>query len=103
MINRIETMADVAFFTKAIIDEGVNLHPDTDFREYANLLTNENTYSDTEAETRNELMSQAFSVCEKNGVDIYDFMCEIFLKATCLDQFIPLPSAILSDDYFSQG
>jgi hypothetical protein len=95
MINRIETIDDVACFAQAIIEEGVNLHPDNDFSEYVNDATNENTYSETEAEMRNELMRQAFAVCENNGVDIYSFMCEIFLKVTGLDQYIPLPSSIL--------
>ena len=42
-------------------------------------------------------MEQCFEVCEKNGVDIYDFSMEIYLKETGLDKFIPLPSSIKED------
>ena len=42
-------------------------------------------------------MNQCFTVCEKNGVDIYDTMSEVALKETGLDKFIPLPSAAYSE------
>lgn len=93
MQKQIKTTKDVVAFAKQLIKEGVNFHPDDDFKNYINLETSEPTYSTEEAELRNELMNQCFTVCEKNGVDIYDTMSEVALKETGLDKFIPLPSA----------
>ena len=97
MLKQINTSNDVVAFAKQLIKEGVNFHPDDDFKNYINLETDEPTYSNEEAELRNELMNQCFAVCEKNGVDIYDTMSEVALKETGLDKFIPLPSAAYSE------
>ena len=91
MFKQINTSNDVVAFAKQLINEGVNFHPDDDFKNYINLETDEPTYSNEEAELRNELMNQCFAVCEKNGVDIYDTMIEVALKETSLDKFTPLP------------
>lgn len=96
MLRQIKTTKDVVSFAKQLIKEGVNFHTDDDFSEYINLETKEPTYSKEEADFRNELMNQCFSVCKKNKVDIYDIMNEIALKETGLDKFIPLPSAAYS-------
>jgi len=92
MLKQITTTKDVAAFAKQLIKEGVSFHPDDDFDDYINLETKEPTYSKNEADFRNELMNQCFSICEKNGIDIYDTMNEVALKETGLDKFIPLPS-----------
>lgn len=92
MLKQIKTTKDVVAFAKQLIKEGVNFHPDDEFKNYINLETNEPTYSTEEAEFRNKLMNQCFAVCEKNGVDIYDTMSEVALKETGLDKFIPLPA-----------
>ncbi len=92
MLKQITTTKDVAAFAKQLIKEGVSFHPDDDFNDYINLETKEPTYSKNEADFRNELMNQCFSICEKNGIDIYDTMNEVALKETGLDKFIPLPS-----------
>ena len=97
MLKQINTSNDVVAFAKQLIKEGVNFHPDDDFKNYINLETAEPTYSNEEAELRNELMNQCFAVCEKSGVDIYDTMSEGALKETGLDKFIPLPSAAYSE------
>ena len=97
MIKAIYTMDDVEIFTKELIEEGDNIHPDDDFRDLINTETNEPSFTEEEAEIRNKLMEQCFEVCEKNGVDIYDFSMEIYLKETGLDKFIPLPSSIKED------
>jgi len=97
MLKKIETTKDVVAFTKQLIKEGVNFHPDDDFKNYINLETDEPTYSNEEAKFRNEMMNQCFAVCEKKGVDIYDTMSEVALKETGLDKFIPLPSAAYSE------
>ena len=92
MLKQITTTKDVAAFAKQLIKEGVSFHPDDDFNDYINLETKEPTYTKNEADFRNELMNQCFSICEKNGIDIYDTMNEVALKETGLDKFIPLPS-----------
>jgi len=92
MLKQITTTKDLAAFAKQLIKEGVSFHPDDDFNDYINLETKEPTYSKNEADFRNELMNQCFSICEKNGIDIYDTMNEVALKETGLDKFIPLPS-----------
>jgi hypothetical protein len=92
MLKQITTTKDVVAFAKQLIKEGVSFHPDDDFNDYINLETKEPTYSKEDADFRNELMNQCFTVCEKNGIDIYDSMSEVVLKETGLDKFIPLPS-----------
>jgi hypothetical protein len=93
MLQSIENLNDVAEFTRSVVRNGVNLHPDDDFLNYINLKTGEPTYTKEEAEVLNQLMTNAFEICEKYGVDIYGFMGEIFLRETGLDKIIPLPSA----------
>jgi hypothetical protein len=93
MIKAINTLVDVAAFAKEIIKDGVSFHPDDNFNDYVNFATNEQIYTDIEAERRNVLMNQCFEVCEKEDMDIYDFMLEILLKETGMDSVIPLPSS----------
>jgi hypothetical protein len=87
----IKNLADVAEFARTVIRNGVNLHPDDDFRNYVNLETGKNTYTDKEALTLNRHMAKAFRICNKYGVDIYGFMQKIFLQETGLDRLIPMP------------
>lgn len=97
MLQRINTPDDVVDFAKQLVEEGLNFHPDDDFNDYVNVNTNEPSYTPQEAELRNKLMSQCFDVCEKNGMDVYDIMCEVMLTETGLDSLIPLPSAVLAE------
>lgn len=92
MITKIETTEDVKAFAIQLIAEGVSFHPDDDFYDYVNFKENKPTYTKEEADSRNELMSICFEVCEKEGVDIYDVMLEVSLIETGMDKFIPLPS-----------
>jgi len=94
MITDIVTTHDVIEFTRCLIEEGTNVHPDDDFFNYVNMETDLPTYNSDEATLRNQLMEQSFIVCEKAGIDIYDLMQEEFLKATGLDKYIPLPSQL---------
>jgi hypothetical protein len=91
IIMRIENLDDVAEFARTVIRNGVNLHPDDDFRNYVNLETGQPTYTDEEAFALNRQMTEAFSICDKCGVDIYGFMQKIFLVETGLDSLIPMP------------
>ena len=91
MITKIETSEDVKAFAKQLIAEGVSFHPDDDFNDYVNFKENKACYTKEEAEFRNELMSNCFEVCEKEGLDIYDVMLEVTLIETGMDKFVPKP------------
>lgn len=93
MINEIENVGDVRTFFNQLFEEGTNAHPDDDFNYYVSVGSGEATYTREEAEKRNYLMGVSFKICEGSQVDIYDLMQEIYLKATGLDKFIPLPSS----------
>jgi len=88
---RIENLDDVAEFARTVIRNGVNLHPDDDFRNYVNIETGQQTYTEEEASAHNRDMANAFSVCDKCDVDIYGFMQKILLVETGLDRLIPMP------------
>lgn len=91
MIERITNIQHVVAFAKQLVAEEVNFHPDNDFKDYVNAETRQPTYSDEEANARNELMNQCFFVCERNGVDIYNLMGEVALTETSLGKLIPFP------------
>jgi len=94
MITRINNPEEVIAFAKQLVKEGVNFHPDEDFKNYINIETSEPTYTEKEAELRNNLMTQCIATCEKNGIDVYDIMSEVVLQQTGLNKFIPLPSSL---------
>ena len=92
MLTKINTLTDVYQFAEILAkEEEVNFHPDDDFHEYINTETGEPTYNFLEAELRNQLMGQAFEVCEREGVDIYAYTMKPYLEATGLDKVIPVP------------
>jgi hypothetical protein len=95
MISKIKTLEDISTFTKAVIAEGVAIHPDDDFNDMINLESKEAIYKKVDADFRNKLMKQCFRLCNKNNVDIYEFMLETYLKETGLDAYVPLPSQVL--------
>jgi hypothetical protein len=96
VIEVINNIDDVKIFIKHLYDEGVNLHPDDDFRLYINIKTGAATYTYNDALLRNKLMTQAFEVCELFNKDIYNLVQEIYLIETGLDKYIPLPSSLKS-------
>lgn len=91
MITEIKTREDIIEFMLQLIEEEVNVHPDDDFNTYVNTSTGETSYTTEDAAMRNNLMMQAFKVCEESGLDIYNVTQEVYLKGTGLDQYIPLP------------
>ncbi|MEO7214547.1 MAG: hypothetical protein ABIX36_17205 [Mucilaginibacter sp.] len=97
MIAVINTINDVNIFAKDLIAEGLNFHPDENFRNYVNLETGEDTYTVEEADIRNKLMTRCFEVCDREHIDIYNLTMEVFLKETGLDKYIPLPSSLLME------
>lgn len=69
----IKNLEDVSAFMELLVKEGVNAHPDEDFRNYVSMETGEETYSAADADDRNKLMAHCFKVCEATGTDIYSF------------------------------
>ena len=73
--TRIKTIQDVKDFAEYIkVVEDVAISPSDDFSEYVNYKTLEPTYTNEEADKRDKLMEQCFSVCESEGVDIYELL-----------------------------
>lgn len=73
MITQITKAEDISIFAKLLIyEEKLSLHPDDDFKDYIFYETKQQIYSEADADLRNQLMTQCFDVCEKNGHDIYE-------------------------------
>ncbi|MES2379751.1 MAG: hypothetical protein V4538_01830 [Bacteroidota bacterium] len=69
----IKTVADVKTFFKYLTEvDNVSFHPDDDFNDTINFNTKKSTYTKAQAKLLNKLMDQAFTVCTKNKVDIYE-------------------------------
>ncbi len=94
MIADIRTLEDVATFTKCLVEEGTNAHPDEDFNNYINIDSGAPAYTAVEADVRNRLMNKCFDICEAAETSIYDIMQEVFLIETGMDKYIPLPSHV---------
>ena len=88
MIKEIKTIEDVMVFFEQLIDEDLNFHPDTPFEDYINCETRKPSYTKDDAELRNLLLDQCFDVCEKDGIDIYNYANDIYLLGSGLDRFI---------------
>ncbi|GAA4465489.1 hypothetical protein GCM10023093_17770 [Nemorincola caseinilytica] len=80
MIQEIKTVDDVKTFFNELHDEGLNFHPDDLFEQYIHRETNQPFYTDEQAIERNRLLAQAFEVCEREDVDIYELCIEIFMR-----------------------
>lgn len=78
MIHKIKNIENVGVFFAELFNEGVSAHPDDDFNDYINYETKKATYTTQEAVMRNRLMNEAFLICEKANVDIYELMLETF-------------------------
>ena len=80
MIQQIDTVEDVKIFFNELHTEGLNFHPDDDMEMYRHRDTGKSFYSDQEAFVRNNLLAQAFEICEKEDADIYELCIDIFMK-----------------------
>lgn len=95
MKSTVRTLADIEYFVKVLIKESITVHPDTDFYSFINIRTGERTYSDDEADIRNKLMADSFNVCERLGVDIYEFVMDINIRETqFLSSLISIPDRL---------
>lgn len=70
--NHIKSVKDVeAFFHHIVFERKVNFHPDDMFEDYVSCEGGINTFTLEECAVYNRLMDESFSVCEKEGIDIY--------------------------------
>lgn len=81
MLSTINSIKDVeTFFNKLILEESLNFHPDEDFRNYVHVDTGLPSYTEEEAELRNLLMQEAFEVCDRESVEIYQIGIQLLFK-----------------------
>ena len=90
MMSEILCIIDVKKFAKAIIKEGIIIHPDDNFHDYTRYSKNQRFYTWQEAEFRNRLMDDCFRICQTFSEDIYSIMGDVLLVETRMDKFIPL-------------
>lgn len=77
--NQIHTTGDVsAYFNYLLHERKVNFHPDEAFEDYIDLDTKAPSFTAQECRLFNRLMNESFSVCEREGVDIYDMATGVF-------------------------
>ena len=70
--SHINSVKDVeAFFHHIVFERKVNFHPDDMFEDYVSCEGGINTFTLEECAVYNRLMDESFSVCEKEGIDIY--------------------------------
>lgn len=64
------------FFDHLLDQRKLTFHPDTPFEDYINIETREPSFTKEEVETYNRLMEESFSICESEGIDIYEICCD---------------------------
>ena len=71
-INNVDDVDDVRNFFHYIVEErNVNFNPDDMFRDYM-LADGSNAFTPEECEIYNRLVEEAFKICDKENVDIYE-------------------------------
>ncbi len=75
--EKIQTVDDVKRFFKALVDAGINFHPDTPFEDYED-RDHKRTFTDDEAALLNRAMEQVFSLPD---IDPYEVGLEILRPA----------------------
>ena len=70
--SHINNVDDVRKFFHYIVEErNVNFNPDDMFRDYM-LADGSNAFTPEECEIYNHLVEEAFKICDKENVDIYE-------------------------------
>lgn len=70
--SHINNVDDVRKFFHYIVEErNVNFNPDDMFRDYI-LADGSNAFTPEECEIYNRLVEEAFKICDKENVDIYE-------------------------------
>lgn len=77
MINEINTIEDVKLFANQLVnEESLGFHPDNDFADYINLITQQPIYSTEKVSQLNKMMNKCFIICEQGELDVYELMGE---------------------------
>jgi hypothetical protein len=82
--RQIRTVDDVRAFFAELIAEGINFHPDDEFKDYVRYGTDERLFTDGEADQLDKMMQLAFQVCSTMENDIYRLALDAFHKGGCL-------------------
>ena len=78
--SHINNVDDVRKFFHYIVEErNVNFNPDDMFRDYM-LADGSNAFTPEECEIYNRLVEEAFKICDKENVDIYEIALNILKK-----------------------
>ena len=78
--SHINNVDDVIKFFRYIVDErNVNFNPDDMFEDYMS-AEGTNAFTPEECEIYNRLVKEAFEICEKENVDIYQIALDILNK-----------------------
>lgn len=85
-ITTITSIKDIELFFYCLqANEDLAFHPDDDFKDYVVGNTGGvKAYTKKEAKTRNDLMQQAFTVCENIKEDIYNIGMKVSLACNYL-------------------
>lgn len=71
--SHIKSVKDVeTFFHHIVFEMKINFRPDDSFEDYLDIHTKEASFSSDECNIYNRLMDEAFEVCERDRVDIYE-------------------------------
>ena len=69
--RKIKSIEDVkGFFDYLVNEHSLSFHPDSDFNEYIK-SDGSQLFSQKECQYYNEKMDESFTICEKEGCDIY--------------------------------
>lgn len=75
--QHITSLSEVESFAKYLYNEAkVAFHPDESFEDYVSIGSDCCAFTKAEAEILNHRMEESFVVCEKETVDIYEFMMQ---------------------------
>lgn len=75
--QHISSLLDVELFARYLYDvTRIAFHPDDSFEGYVSMNSNKQSFTPDEAHTLNQRMKESYQVCEKENVDIYDFMMQ---------------------------
>lgn len=78
--SHINNVDDVRKFFHYIVEErNVNFNSDDMFRDYM-LADGSNAFTPEECEIYNRLVEEAFKICDKENVDIYEIALDILKK-----------------------
>ena len=78
--SHINNVDDVRKFFHYIVNErNVNFNPDDMFEDYMS-VDGSNAFTPEECEIYNRLVEEAFEICEKENVDIYQIALDILNK-----------------------